>query len=85
MRMKTSRLRTVDGEEVNQVEDPALVPAIAPLALVPATEPILVASSDVEATDNLDFPSSKLLPGKLLNTLSIKATTWVSTREKRKM
>ena len=39
-----------DGKEVNQV------PAIALLPHIPTAEPILVPSSDSEATDDLEFP-----------------------------
>ncbi|GFZ00578.1 hypothetical protein Acr_14g0002130 [Actinidia rufa] len=44
-----------DDEEVNQVDNQAQVPSIAPLAQVPATKPILVLSSDSEAADDLNF------------------------------
>ena len=45
-----------DDEEVNQGEDLAQVPVIAPLAQVLAINPILVPSSDSEATNDLNFP-----------------------------
>ena len=44
-----------DDKEVNQGEDPAQVPFIAPLAQVPTVEPILVPTSNSIAADDLDF------------------------------
>ena len=44
-----------DDEEVNQGEDLAQVPVIAPLAQVLVTEPIIVPSSNSKTIDDLDF------------------------------
>ena len=45
-----------DGEDINQVEDPAPVPALAPPVIVHDTEFVLVPSFDSDAANDLGFP-----------------------------
>ena len=49
-------IKVKNDEEVNQGKDPAQVLVIAPLAQVPASDPILVLNSNSEVVNDLDFP-----------------------------